>query len=324
MLNNIMDLINYCKGKPCYIQTHNFPDPDAIASAFGLQRLFSYFGAETKIGYYGNVDRISLQKMQSCLGIKIYSYDELKPELSEDDYIICVDSQKNAGNILDFVGDEIASIDHHPTFKEVDYLFKDIRFYGSCSTIIVSYYKELGVPMEKDVATALLYGLKMDTLHFKRGVTMEDIKAFEYLFPLCDEELISNLEKNNLEFEDLKSYGSAIETIRLFGKTGFAHMPFPCPDAQIAIVSDFILSLEEVEVSIIYSYRDNGIKFSVRSEDNEIDAGKLVNLALKGVGSGGGHSSMAGGFICEKNLSLLGSFPDNAIEELFLGAIEGI
>lgn len=31
------DLIVLLKGHKTYIQTHNFPDPDAIASAYGLQ-----------------------------------------------------------------------------------------------------------------------------------------------------------------------------------------------------------------------------------------------------------------------------------------------
>lgn len=34
---NPMELVEILKGHKTYIQTHNFPDPDAIASAFGLQ-----------------------------------------------------------------------------------------------------------------------------------------------------------------------------------------------------------------------------------------------------------------------------------------------
>lgn len=37
-MNDLHKLADLCKGKHIYIETHNIPDPDAIASAFGLQR----------------------------------------------------------------------------------------------------------------------------------------------------------------------------------------------------------------------------------------------------------------------------------------------
>lgn len=40
-----------------YIQTHNFPDPDAIASAYGLQRLLKTRGIRATICYKGKIDR---------------------------------------------------------------------------------------------------------------------------------------------------------------------------------------------------------------------------------------------------------------------------
>ena len=32
-----LKLVNLLKGHKVYLQTHNFPDPDALASAFGIQ-----------------------------------------------------------------------------------------------------------------------------------------------------------------------------------------------------------------------------------------------------------------------------------------------
>jgi nanoRNase/pAp phosphatase (c-di-AMP/oligoRNAs hydrolase) len=83
-------------------------------------------------------------------------------------------------------------------------------------------------------------------------------------------------------------------------------------------LSDFILSLVEVEVSIIYCVREDGWKFSVRSERSDVDAGELTHRALEGLGEGGGHATMAGGMIPNENLHLLGNFPDNFIRERFL------
>ena len=133
---DVRQLIALCQKKRVYIQTHNFPDPDAIGAAVGLQRLLQRYSIPTKICYDGELDKYGSEKMLETLGIEMLSAAEVGEELREDDCIICVDSQKGAGNITDFVGDEIAAIDHHPTYVEVRYRYADIRRVGACSTII--------------------------------------------------------------------------------------------------------------------------------------------------------------------------------------------
>ena len=321
-MEEFIRLIDTCRSKNVYIQTHNFPDPDAIASAFGLQALLAHYGVPAKLCYYGKIDKLSTRKMTEMLHIDMFPYTEIERDMQPEDPIICVDSQKNGGNILDFVGNEIACIDHHPTYSQVEYQYADIRMVGSCSTLIAEYYQKLNVPMPEAVATALLYGLEMDTAHFTRGVTALDLDMFRILFPKADHEKLAGLEKNTMEFSDLRAYGSAIENIRVYGTLGIAAIPFACPDALIALVADFILSLEEVEVAIIYAYRAKELKFSVRSEDPGVHAGTLINRALRDLGNGGGHAEMAGGSISRDKLAQLGPYPDETIRDLFLRTME--
>lgn len=321
-MSNFRDLVKLCRGNRVYIQTHNFPDPDAIASAFGLQKLLEHFDVASELCYDGRIDKLSASKMLDAFQIHMLPYERLRPELRENDYIICVDTQKHSGNVTDFVGDEVACIDHHPTFTPMEYLYQDLRITGACSSLIAEYYETMGIKPDKDVATALLYGLKMDTLQFTRGVTELDIRMFGFLFSGCDQEKLSCLERNNMEFDDLKAYGAAIESIEIYDKTGFSCIPFPCPDALIAIISDFILALIEVEVAVVFSYRAEGIKLSVRSEDPKIHAGNLIHNALEGIGSGGGHAGMGGGLIRKEQETLLGRYPKDAIRDLFLKVLD--
>ena len=315
---DVRQLIALCQNKRVYIQTHNFPDPDAIGSAYGLQRLFERYSIPTKICYDGKIDKLSTERMLELLHIEMLSADEVGPELREDDRIICVDSQKGAGNITDFVGDEIAAIDHHPTYTQIEYRYSDIRKVGACSTIIAEYYKDRGLTPDPVAATALLYGIKMDTMNFTRGVTEADIRAFSFLLPYVDQRTMGLLEHSKIEFQDLKAYGAAIENTKVYGYYGFSHIPFSCPDAMVAMLSDFILSLVEVEVAVIYCTRADGYKFSVRSERADVDAGALTRRALEGLGDGGGHASMAGGLIPTENVPLLGNYPDDFLRERFL------
>ena len=321
---DIKRLIEICKGHKVYIQTHNIPDPDAIASAAGLQFILKTYGIPSTICYDGDIDKFGSSKMLEMFGIEMFADHDICHEMKSEDYIICVDSQKNAGNITDLVGDEIAAIDHHPTTsknEDVKYLYKDVRLVGACASIITEYFIDLGLEMDSDMATLLLYGIKMDTLQFSRGVRDEDISAFGYLNHRVNEEKLAKLEMNNIEFSDLKSFGAAIENIQVFDYLGVSYIPFPCPDAMIAMVADFILSLIEVEVAVIYCERKDGFKFSVRSERSDVDAGKVTAKALEGIGTGGGHASMAGGRIPAENVHLLGDYQNNTIVERFIKAL---
>ena len=317
-MSQLDSLVQLCQGHRVYIQTHNFPDPDAIASAFGLQRLLGVRGIESTLCYDGQIDKLSSSKMLDLFQIRMLSYESLAPGMRETDRIICVDTQKHSGNVTDFIGDEIACIDHHPTFIPVDYLYQDVRMTGACATLIAEYYKLSGTEPDSDAATALLYGLKMDTLQFTRGVTELDIDMFRFLFPLCDQKKLAFLERNNLQITDLNAYRAAIENIELYGSVGFSWIPFSCPDAIVAILSDFILSLVEVEVAVVCSLREDGVKLSARSEDPAVSAGYLLHKVLEGIGSGGGHASMGGGFIGKIRLSELGHYPREAIRSLIL------
>ena len=320
-MSNLSDLIALCQGYPVYIQTHNFPDPDAIASAFGLQKLLEKYGVKAKLCYDGRIDKLSASKMLDTFHLEMVPYKDLEAHMAETDRIICVDTQKLGGNVTDFIGDEVACIDHHPTFVPVEYKYQDIRITGACASLIAEYYSLAGIEPEKDVATALLYGLKMDTLNLTRGVTELDIRMLGYLFQYCDQDMLADLERNNMEFTDLKAYGAAIENIELYDKIGISCVAFTCPDALVAILADFILALIEVEVAIVASFREDGIKLSVRSEDPDIHAGELTHKALEGIGSGGGHAGMGGGFISKDRVSELGNYPEERLRDLFLGAL---
>ena len=321
-MDKLERLVRLCQGYPVYIQTHNFPDPDAIASAYGLQRLLAIYGVESQLCYDGKIDKLSARKMLDAFQIRMLPYESLGPNMSETDRIICVDTQKDGGNVTDFVGDEIACIDHHPTFVPVEYQFQDIRVTGSCATLIAEYYILSGNEPDKDVATALLYGLKMDTLQFTRGVTELDIEMFRYLFPYCDQQKLTDLERNNMEFSDLKAYGAVIENIELFDKVGFSYIPFSCPDAMIAILADFILSLHEVNLAVICSSREDGIKLSARTDDPGVHVGNMLHRALADLGSGGGHATMAGGLIGAAHVPELGPYPKDQIKNLIMESLD--
>lgn len=312
-----LQLVELLKGHKSYIQTHNYPDPDAIASAYGLQCFLKQHGIYAWICYDGEASKLSTKKMFEVFGIEVLPKEKLL-EMTEKDYIVTVDSQKYNANLTDFIGDEVACIDHHPTYVDCEYAYKDVRKAGACATLIAEYFYKTGTQMDASAAAALAYGIKMDTDDFIRGVTDLDIDMFAYVYKMADVDKIETMYNNVLELSDLQAYGAAINNIHIIDGVGFASIPFDCPDALIAIVSDFILSLDVVDVSVIYAIRKDGVKFSVRSERKMIDAGKLVEKALLNYGNGGGHQAMAGGFIPMENLDKISGGLHGMVEKVFM------
>ncbi|MGN0639670.1 MAG: bifunctional oligoribonuclease/PAP phosphatase NrnA [Oscillospiraceae bacterium] len=324
MSQKLSELIDLLKGHRVYIQTHNFPDPDAIASAYGLQVLLGKFKIKTVICHHGNIERAMTANMVSEFQIDMTADSELKYMTSED-YIITVDSQKGNANILDLIGNEVAVIDHHPVFCVVDdYKYRDIRMVGSCSTIIADYYRQYKIEMPSSVATALLYGLKCDTRDFTRGVTQLDVDIYSYLFPKADNRLIRHFQSGEIEYNELNAFVDSMRNIEVYDGVAFAFLNFYCTDAFIATISDFILNVDVVNFSVVYTRRNDGFKFSVRSEIEELNAGQIVSKALKDVGSGGGHKSMAGGYAAESKILDISIDYNKVIQNLFLNIIDTI
>jgi nanoRNase/pAp phosphatase (c-di-AMP/oligoRNAs hydrolase) len=314
-------LVNLLKGHVVYLQTHNFPDPDALGAAFGMQVFLKANGVPATICYAGNIEKNSTKKMITEFGIEPVNINDL-PHMIEEDYIVTIDAQKYNSNITDFVGDEVACVDHHPTTVPCNYEYSDIRICGACCSIVTDYFIKSNTSMDSNTASALLYGLKMDTDSFNRGVTDFDIEMFAYLHKLADNQKIISMYNNNMEIEDLYAYGEAIRNIQIYDNIGFAKISFDCPDGLVAMISDFILGLDVVEFSVVYAERNGGYKFSVRNETATCHAGTITAKALDGLGGGGGHFSMAGGVILAEHVHELGDKPDFVIRKRFLDVIE--
>lgn len=294
-------MISSIRGEKVYIQTHNFPDPDAIASAYGIQFLLKAKGIDAQICYKGNIEKTVASKMVKLLDIKMMEVSS-SDQIKDTDEIIIVDAQKGNANIIDMDGEEIICIDHHPVYNNDAYLFSDIRpEVGACASIITSYYYENNIPIDKHLATALLYGIKVDTADMKRGVSRIDLDMFYKLYELADHDVLANLDSSVLQFEDLKAYAHAITSIDIYNDVCFACAGNNCQESLVATICDFVMSLDGIDFAVVYSVKTDGVKLSIRS-NGKYDAGTITNKALEGVGNGGGHEHMAGGFISESNL----------------------
>ena len=284
-----------------FIQTHNYPDHDAITSAFGLQHLLSELGVPTEIIYRGEIQRDSLRRTIKELGIVARGRGE--GAMRSEDKIIIVDGCKGNRNVTDLTGREIAVIDHHEVASPDDVEFVDIRpEHGACATIIHSYYRELNIDIPQNVATALMIGINMDTALLTRGVSEYEILAYADLYPIGDPRLESSILRNYIQVKDLDFYRYALDNFQIEEGTGFCCFSDGCSQNLLAILGDFLLSIQEVDFVILCARNPGGVNFSIRCERPGRNASLIIQDVLEGIGFGGGHEDLAGGIIRDASL----------------------
>ncbi|MBU4334717.1 MAG: DHH family phosphoesterase [Candidatus Omnitrophica bacterium] len=290
-------LINILRNdKVVYIQTHDFPDPDAIAAAFGLQYFLEEKGIESTIFYEGEVQTNPVETMIEALEIKIKNIDEIN--IRDKDKIIIVDGCKGNKNVTNQNGEIVAIIDHHQDEAPDDVPYIDIRSdYGSCSTIVAIYLKEENINLNTSVATALAIGIHIDTNSFRRRFNHKDLEMYSFLHEKIDNDLLGSILLNNISQKELIVYEKALKEIKIDKKFAFYHYPEECSQNLLGILANFFLSIKEVEFVALVAHSDNKIIFSIRSENLEWNAAHIIKRVLKDVGSGGGHRDMAGGAI---------------------------
>jgi nanoRNase/pAp phosphatase (c-di-AMP/oligoRNAs hydrolase) len=279
-----------------FIQTHNFPDPDAVAAAFGLKELLNAKGINAGIIYDGELQRHALIQMIAHLNIPIHHWKHY--ELTDSDRIIIVDGCKGNANVEDLIGKEIAVIDHHKSLTTDDVKMTDIRpEYGSCSTMICEYYQEQEVIPTAAVASALHIGLARDTDLFTRGMTEMDLAALTYLFPYSDKGLVNNILRNNIQLTDLDYYRKLLANLVVSKGMAFCYLPDGCPKNLMGILGDFILSLQEIHFVCLFACNNDQISLSFRNNWDDKDASVIMKAFTVGKGRGGGHKQMAGGIL---------------------------
>ncbi|MBN2510772.1 MAG: DHH family phosphoesterase [Spirochaetales bacterium] len=279
-----------------FIQTHNFPDHDAVASAYALKLLLDHFDIQSTIIYQGTIQRDSLKEFIHHLKIPIYNQSEVT--LHPHDKILIVDGCKGNKNVTDLIADEAGVIDHHEVVKPESVPWCDIRpELGACCTLVFSYWEETGLSIPREVGTALLVGLLVDTAMMTRGVSREDVSAYSRLYGIAEMQFVNRLLRNNIQEKDLKYFSDAIASLEINGSIGFCYLADGCNQNLLGILGDFFLAIKEIDFVLLCAENNGGINLSMRSENRKWNASVIMQSILEGIGFGGGHGDMAGGIV---------------------------
>lgn len=295
MINKLLDAVK--SKRKILIQTHNNPDPDTIAAAFGLKNILSTtLKKRVTIAYMGIIGRTENKEMVRVCSIDMHLMSKLNA--SRYDYFIVVDTQPGAGNVYDIEGRKPdAVIDHHNlrnTSEECQYC--DIRTnYGSTSTIIAEYYKTLNITPDIKTATALYYGIKTDTFGSGRGNYQADMDMLSFIYPYVSSTKLTKIETPDLPRYYFKNIKKAIEQSVIIGNVLICDLGEVRNADLIAEMSDFLLRMRNIKCSFIIGLIENTCYFSLRYKTSKKSIGQIAIAIVKGIGYGGGHMKSAGG-----------------------------
>lgn len=289
-------LSELCGFQQIVIQCHDNPDADALASGFALRWYFARKGISARFVYGGDnpIAKSNLVLMNENLGINCEHVRELEPP----ELLITVDCQYGESNVTPFPAKEIAVIDHHRVSGTLPARSEVRSNYGSCATVIFELLRAEGTDIneDRDVATALYYGLMTDTGDFSEishpsDRDLRDTASFH-------KALITLFRNSNLSIDELRIAGEAlkntiVDEARCYGIVEAG----PCDSNILGIISDMFLEVEGVNTCVVYNILPPGIKYSVRSCVKEVKACELAEYLAENYGGGGGHLVKAGGFL---------------------------
>jgi nanoRNase/pAp phosphatase (c-di-AMP/oligoRNAs hydrolase) len=281
---------------------HDNPDPDAIASAVALGRIAESVGVEAVPCYYGSINHQENRALVNLLDLELRRLD---PEDGIEEFggFALVDHSRPGVN--DQLPPELevdVVVDHHPPREPVGGRFVDLRSeVGATSTLLTTYLRRFGVEDYGGsvVATALLYGIRVDTADFSREVTTADFEAAAALLPYADTDLLDRVESPAVSPETLDTFGRAIRAREIRGSVLSTCVGRVTDRDALAQAADRLLDMQGVSTTMIFGYDrdDDGggtVYASARSRGTNLDVGETLRLAFDELGSAGGHADMAG------------------------------
>ena len=283
---------------PLLILTHDYPDPDSLASAWILAYLaHALAGARCRIAYGGIIGRKENRMMAERLNIPARPLR--RGEIAEASHVALVDTQPPFRNnrfpprkkpllIIDHhtrhvdTGAELAIIDHHA---------------GATTTILAEALLLSGLKFPRRMATAVLYGIGSETQNLGREATVRDLAVYQAFWPKASVKTLWSISFPKHAEDYFMVLARGIH--RAFFCHGImgTHLGTLSSPEYVAQIADFLMTYERAHWAVVTGRCQGRLHISLRTDDPAGEAGKVLKKILWGGKRGGGHAMIAGGSV---------------------------
>jgi nanoRNase/pAp phosphatase (c-di-AMP/oligoRNAs hydrolase) len=322
------------RGENQIVVMQDFPDPDALSSAWAYQIIAEQYNIHCDIVYAGTLshqENVALVKLTG-LPAKRWGVHTLKDrDLSVYQGCVFVDGQGTNSQLTTLVKQAkipiIAVIDHHTRQGDLEAEFVDIRPQMRATAAMLTQYIQKGLltfnssdTVHVKCATALMHGLRSDTNNLMQAQECEFIAA-GYLSRFYDAQLLNAVLQSARSRRVMDVIERALKNRIIKNNYSIAGVGYLRYDDRDAIpqAADFLVTEENVHTALVYGIvhdEDEEIELvigSMRTSKITLDPDEFLKEAFGQDNQGrffGGGRYMAGGF--EIPIGFLGGFNNNA------------
>ena len=282
---------------PLLILTHDYPDPDALASAWALQLLAREFGIESRIVYGGVITRAENRAMMKLL--KLPAHRLRAGELRRARHVALVDTQPAFEN-NPFPDNRRATLvidQHRPAERTAaDLALIDTECGATCVIVAQALFlKQVAIPAP--LATALAYGILSDTLDLYRVTRDDVIQTYLRVLRRADMRALAEIQNSQRSRRFFSTLGRGLQAANVCQRLIVTHLgPVSSPE-DVAHVADFLRTYERADWSLATGRLRGSLCLSLRTELQGSDASAILRKVVDDPGRAGGHGGVAGGRI---------------------------
>ena len=324
-------LLEAHKGERHAIVMQDYPDPDALSSAWAHKMIAAKFGIECCIIYEGRISHQENQALVQLTDIELLRYNE-GDDLKQFDHTVFVDNQGTTSKLTDrFAAIDVKPlviVDHHEIQDRIEAEFTDIRKIGATATIYTEYIREGLLVLKKTepqkvmLATSLMHGIRSETSGLIRG-GIEEMEAATFLTEFIDQSMLEDIlsVKRSKQVMDVIRLALDNREIRdNYSISGVGYQRVEDRDS-IPQAADFLLTEENVHTAIVYGIIVKGdremVVGSMRTNKVTLNPDEFLKEALGATETGryyGGGRRGAGGF--EIPIGFLAGISDDELNRM--------
>lgn len=299
------------------------PDPDCLGAAAGFAVLLKeVYELSAKIYHFGEISHPQNKSMKNILHISLEDGNDFDPDKVSATVVLDTDLTSTGFKSDNFNRVDVR-IDHHSMDRDEEPRLNDVRQVGSTCSIVWEYLNEYQVNLEQyaDAATAMILGIKTDTLDFTSANASElDMEAYRSLLPFANKEALARVTKFPLPKEvfELEALAYKNKTERGTTLISFVGELAAHSRDMISTIADRFARMAGINTVVIMAIIDEHLQASVRSDDARVDVSDLCvkvfgkKYAGAKEGAGGARLPLSGSFqyIHDKDVR------NNVIEEI--------
>lgn len=332
-IGELQKVLDHHSSERQLIVIQDFPDPDALSSAWAYQLIAQQYNIQCDIVYAGTLshqENIALVKLTN-LPAKRWGIQTLKDQdFSVYQGCVLVDNQGTTTQLMPFVKQAnipiVVLIDHHNLQGNLEAEFTDLRPQTRATATILTQYLQKGllkldssISTHVKCATALMHGLRADTDRLMRAKE-EDFLAAAYLSRFYDVQLLNAVLQTARSRRVMDVIERSLKNRIVqnnFSIAGVGYLRYDDRDA-IPQAADFLVTEENVHTAVVYGIVHNEdeevevVIGSLRTNKITLDPDEFIKEAFGQDNQGrffGGGRMTAGGF--EIPIGFLGGFNDN-------------